>query len=77
MSTIHYKYKGSKERHRGGGGGGGERATEILHIQCKSFEQLSLYNKLYNLVLGIMHTRNPVAIEKFSGEILIATLVQK
>ena len=74
MSTIHYKYKRSKERH---GGGGGERATEILHIQCKSFEQLSLYNKLYNLVLGIMHTRNPVAIEKFSGEILIATLVQK
>ena len=72
MSTIHYKYKGSKERHRGG-----KRATEILHIQCKSFEQLSLYNKLYNLVLGIMHTRNPVAIEKFSGEILIATLVQK
>ena len=76
MSTIHYKYKGSKERH-GGWGEGGERATEILHIQCKSFEQLSLYNKLYNLVLGIMHTRNPVAIEKFSGEILIATLVQK
>ena len=72
MSTIHYKYKGSKERHRGG-----KRATEILLIQCKSFEQLSLYNKLYNLVLGIMHTRNPVAIEKFSGEILIATLVQK
>ena len=72
MSTIHYKYKGSKERHSGG-----KRATEILHIQCKSFEQLSLYNKLYNLVLGIMHTRNPVAIEKFSGEILIATLVQK
>ena len=59
MSTIHYKYKGSKERQRGG-----ERATEILHIQCKSFEQLSLYNKLYNLVLGIMHTRNPVCICK-------------
>ena len=47
MSTIHYKYKGSKERHRGK-----KRATEILYIQCKSFEQLSLYNKLYNLVLG-------------------------
>ena len=47
MSTIHYKYKGSKERHRGK-----KTATEILHIQCKSFEQLSLYNKLYNLVLG-------------------------
>ena len=42
MSTIHYKYKGSMERH-----GEKKRATEILHIQCKSFEQLSLYNKLH------------------------------
>ena len=57
MHHKYIKYNGRKERHRVK-----KSLTEILYIQCKSFAQLSLHNKLYDLVLvlDIMHTRSPV-----------------